>query len=167
MRAFVFVLCAVLLSGCAGYRLGPSNGLEAGSRRIQINPPVNKTFEPRLSEQLNHQLRKHVQRDGTYRLATDGDADVVVDTVITEYQRSGETFQRRDTLTVRDYRIHLIAKVVAYDRISGKSLVEREIRGRTRVRLGGDQASAERQALPLLTEDLARNITSALADGSW
>ena len=158
---------ALLLTGCAGYRLGPTNGLEAGSRTIQINPPLNKTPEPRIAEELNHQLRRQIQRDGTYRLATREDGDVVVNATVTKYNRIGETFQRRDTLTARDYRIQLVAFVTAYDRVSGKNLVHREFIGRTLVRIGSDQASAERQALPLLTEDLARIITSAIADGEW
>ena len=37
----------------------------------------------------------------------------------------------------------------------------------TLVRVGSDLTSAERQALPVLAEDLARNITSILVDGSW
>jgi hypothetical protein len=158
---------ALLLTGCAGYKLGPSNGLEAGSRTVQINPPVNQTAEPRVGEELNHQLRRQIQRDGTYHLNTHGDGDVVVTATVTRYNRIGETFQRRDTLTARDYRIQLIAFVTAYDRVSGKNLLNREFVGRILVRIGSDQASVERQALPLLTEDLARNITSALTDGEW
>jgi len=165
--AFASLTVALLLTGCAGYKLGPSNGLEAGSRTIQINPPQNKTPEPRIAEELNHQLRRQLQRDGTFRLATREDGDVVVNATITKYNRIGETFQRRDTLTARDYRIQLVAFVTAYDRVSGKNLVNREFVGRTLVRIGSDQASAERQALPLLTEDLARIITSAIADGEW
>lgn len=164
---FVQLLATLLFTGCAGYKLGPTNGLEAGSRTVQINPPVNQTLEPRIAEQLNHQLRKQIQRDGTYKLRTRGDGDVVVDATITRYHRIGETFDRRDTLTVRDYRIQLFAFVTAYDRVSGRNLVNREFVGRTFVRIGADQTSAERQAIPLLTEDLARNITSALADGEW
>jgi hypothetical protein len=164
---FLCFTAALLLTGCAGYKLGPSNGLEAGSRTVQINPPVNKTPEPRIAEELNHQLRRQIQRDGTYRLATREDGDVVVNATITKYNRIGETFLRRDTLTARDYRIQLIALVTAHDRISGKTFVNREFVGRTLVRIGSDQASAERQALPLLTEDLARIITSAIADGEW
>jgi len=168
MRHTLFALAAaVLLTGCAGYKLGPSNGLEAGSRTIQINPPVNKTPEPRVAEELNHQLRRQIQRDGTYRLSTREEGDVVVNATIVKYTRVGETFQRRDTLTARDYRIHLVALVTAYDRVTGKNLVNREFVGRTQVRIGSDQSSAERQALPVLTEDLARVITSALADGEW
>ena len=158
---------ALLLSGCAGYHLGPSNGLEAGSRTIQILPPVNKTFEPRAAEELNHQLRRQVQRDGTYRLSSREDGDVIVTTTILKYQRIGETYQPRDTLTVRDYRVQIVAMVTAYDRVSGKNLVSREFLGHTTVRIGADQSSAERQALPLLTEDLARNITAAIVDGEW
>ena len=167
MRFAPLALAALLFTGCAGYKLGPTNGLEAGSRSIQINPPVNQTLEPRVAQELNHQLRKQVQRDGTYRLETRGDGDVVVTTTITRYHRIGETFQPRDTLTIRDYRIQLFAMVTAYDRVTGKNLVNREFVGRTTVRLGSDQASAERQALPLVAEDLARNIASALADGEW
>ena len=168
MRDTLLAFAAILLlAGCAGYRVGPTSGLEAGSRSIQINPPVNQTFEPRLAEELNHQLRKQIQRDGTFHLNTRGEGDVVVTATITHYQRFGETYLQRDTLTARDYRIHLTAQVTAYDKITGKNLVQREFIGRTTVRIGGDQASAERQALPLVSEDLARNITSALVDGDW
>jgi hypothetical protein len=157
----------LLLTGCAGYTLGPSNGMEAGSRSIQINPPVNQTFEPRVADVLNQQLRKQVQRDGTFRLDTRGEGDIVISTTLTRYNRVGETFLRRDTLTARDYRIQLFAQVTAYDRVTGKNLLNREFAGRTSVRRGTDQSSAERQALPLAAEDLARVITSAIADGDW
>jgi hypothetical protein len=168
MRLPWIALSAVVwLTGCAGYQLGPTSGVEAGSRSIQFNPPSNKTMEPRLAEALNHQLRKQIQRDGTYHLNTKGEGDVTVSTTIVRYNRIGETFQSRDTLTVRDYRIQLFAHVTAYDRVSGKTIVDRDFIGHTTVRVGSDQASSERQALPLLTEDLARNITSALVDGEW
>ena len=158
---------ALFLTGCMGYKVGPTNGLAAGSRSVQIDPPVNRTFEPRLSEVLNRQLRQQIQRDGTYKLNTRQDGDVVVSITILRYQRFGETFQPTDALTVRDYTLGMTAKVTAYDRVSGKNLVDREFNGRTTIRLGSDQTAAERQALPLLTEDLARHITSALADGDW
>jgi hypothetical protein len=164
---WIVLSAALVLTGCAGYKLGPTNGLEAGARSIQFHPPLNRTMEPRLAEALNQQLRKQIQRDGTYHLNTRGDGDVTVTTTILRYNRIGETFQPRDTLTERDYRIQMFAHVTAYDRVSGKNLVDRDFIGRTTVRIGSDQASSERQALPLLTEDLARNITSALVDGEW
>ena len=41
------------------------------------------------------------------------------------------------------------------------------ITSRTTVRLGDDLASAERQALPLLSSDLAKRIVALLAEGEW
>ena len=46
-------------------------------------------------------------------------------------------------------------------------ILEKDVQGRTTLRPGLDLSSAERQAVPLLAQDLARNITSLLADGSW
>jgi len=58
-------------------------------------------------------------------------------------------------------------QVTARDAVSGKVLVDRRVTGYTLVRAGADLTSAERQALPLLAEDLARRVTALLVDGSW
>ena len=166
-RAIIFLALPLLFTGCLGYKVGPTNGMEAGSRSIQFLPPLNSTYEPRVGESLSQALRRQIQRDGTYHLNTKGDGDVLVTTTITRYDRQGLTFEARDTLAVRDYRVALFAHVNAVDRVTGKTIVNREFRGRTDVRVGSDLSSAERQALPLITEDLARNITSALCDGEW
>jgi hypothetical protein len=77
------------------------------------------------------------------------------------------SFQPRDILTPRDYRVTIWAEVNARDRSSGKTLLTRRVRGHTTVRVGQDLVSAERQAIPLAAEDLARNITALLVDGEW
>ena len=38
---------------------------------------------------------------------------------------------------------------------------------RTIIRAGSDLASAERQGVPLIAEDLARNAASLIVDGNW
>jgi hypothetical protein len=161
-------LCVlVFLAGCAGYQLGPTNGVPAGSRAVQVNLFRNDTWEPRLSEPVAISLRRWIQRDGTYRLATRGDADIVVDGIITEFNRSGISFQPADILTVRDYELSAVASFAATDRLTGQVLVQSTVIGRTTIRAGPDLASAEREAAPLIAEDLARRITSLLVDGSW
>jgi hypothetical protein len=160
-------LVAMFAAGCAGYRLGPTNGMAAGSRSIQINLFKNATWEPRLSEPLAISLRRWIQRDGTYELATDGAAAVIVDGVITEFNRSGVSFQPSDVLTVRDYEVTAYAEFTATERGTGRVLHKSKAWGRTTVRAGADLTAAERQAVPLIAEDLARNITSQLVDGGW
>jgi Lipopolysaccharide-assembly len=157
---------AILASGCAGYQLGPTAG-PAGETSVQINPFLNRTLEPRLTDAVALQLRKELQRDGAYRLASHDDGDIVVSGTITRYDRLEVSFEPNDVLTVRDYRLQLTAQIGAFDRRSGKVLLDQQVKGVTLVRVGTDLISSERQALPLLAEDLAKNVTRLLADGSW
>jgi hypothetical protein len=156
----------VLLSGCA-YHLGPTNGEVAGDKSIQVQPFLNQTLEPRLADSVTQQIRKQVQRDGTYRLATHDDGDIIVSGVVTKYSRHELSFVPTDLATVRDYRISMEARVTARDRHSGKVVLDQPVVGYTMIRVGTDIVSTERQALPLLAEDLAKHVAALLADGTW
>jgi hypothetical protein len=63
--------------------------------------------------------------------------------------------------------LQLIVKISARERATGKVLVDREVMGTTSIRVGADLASAERQAIPMLADDLARRATSLIVDGTW
>ena len=158
---------AVFLCGCAGYKLGPTNGETAGARSVEFKPFADLTLEPRLLEPVAQSLRKGLQRDGTYRLATRDPGDIVVSGTLAEYTRRPLTFQPRDLFTTRDYEVRLTAHVTAVERSSGKILFDRDVLGRTPIRSAADLNGAERQAAPLLADDLSRNILSLLVDGAW
>ena len=159
---------AILLgTGCAGYRLGPTAGFPAGARSIEVAAFKNSTPEPRLVAALNNALRQQLQQDGTYRLDTRGEGDVRVTGEITIYQRDAVGFQPGDVLTARDYSIVMTARVRATEIATGRVLLDRDVSGRTTLRIGTDLASAERQAVPLLATDLARNVTTYLTSGEW
>lgn len=167
VRERVGLLALLGLCGCAGYHLGPVNGLEAGEKSVQINPFPNHTLQPRLTDEVTLQLRKALQSDATYKLATEGDPDLILSGVITRYQRSEVTLSSNDILTVRDYRLTLTAQVTARERATGKIFFDQTVSGFTLMRVGSDLPSAERQAMPLLAEDLAKNVTALLAEGKW
>ena len=154
-------------SGCAGYKLGPVNGLAAREKSVQIIPFDNQTLEPRLADAVTSQLRQELQRDGTYQLATRNDGDIIVAGTINRYVRIEVSFSSSDILTVRDYRLELTAHVTARERSSGKVILDQSIKGTTLIRVNNDLTSSERQALPLLAGDLAKNVTALLAEGSW
>jgi len=162
----LFAVC-LALSGCAGYRIGPSNGERAGEKSVQVVPFTNQTPEPRLGDNATAALRKEIQRDATFRLASNEPGDIVVQGEITHFIRSGVSFQTTDVITARDYRLLMTAHVTARDRVTGKVLLDKTMTGDTTVRVGNDLPSAERQARPLLATDLAQQITSLLADGDW
>jgi len=165
--AFLTVCILLALNGCAGYQLGPVNGLQAGEKSIQIHPFGNHTLQPGLTDALTTQLRQEIQRDGTYKLDTHGDPDLIVNGTILQYQRVEVTLSSTDILTVKDYRLTLTAQVIARERATGKVLIDQSVNGFTLIRVGSDLTSAERQAIPLLAQDLARRVTALLAEGKW
>ena len=166
-RAAMFLAAALTASGCASYRLGPVNPAIPAGQGIEVGLFENATPQPGLTESVNASIRRELQRDGTFRLATGGDGDVLLTGNITAYRRSAVSFRPRDILSVRDFEVELVTRVLAAEKVTGKVLIDYELTGRTTVRLGGDLASAERQALPLLANDLAQKAVALLAEGEW
>ena len=120
-----------------------------------------------MPEYVAISMRKLLQQDGTFRLETSGSPDIMVSGEITHFVRYGLAYQTNDVLTPQEYTLKLIARVVAVDVNSGKTNLDREVSGLTYIAIGNDQSSAERQAIPLLADSLARNAVSLLTDGTW
>jgi hypothetical protein len=162
-----WALLGAALAGCAGYELGPTNGMAAGAKSVAIRPFVNKTHEPRLTEYLAMSLRRELQVDGTFHLQTSGSPDILLTGEITRFQRSGLSYNTNDILTPQEYVLGLDAHVVARDTGTGRVIFDRLIRGSTYLSIGNDLGSSERQAIPILTDTLARTAIAQLADGNW
>jgi Lipopolysaccharide-assembly len=170
MSPWQWLLVGVLAfggGGCAGYKLGPVNGVAARERSVQVIPFENKTLQPDLTDAVTSQLRLQLQRDGTYQLTSHDDGNIVVSGSVIRYDRQEVSFSSSDILTVRDYRLELRAQVTARDRSSGKLILDQPVMGTTLIRVTTDLTSAERQALPLLAADLAKNVTALLTEGGW
>jgi hypothetical protein len=167
LPAIFLVGAAALLAGCAGYHLGPVDGGVAREKSIEVLPFNNQTLQPRLGDAVTQALRERLQVDVTYHLATHGPGDVVVSGVITRYHRQGLSYLNKDATTTENYRVNIVAHVVVRERASGKLLLEKNVGAYALVSVGTDLASSERQASPLLAEDLARNIAGLLTDGAW
>ena len=70
MRAWKYFLpafAAVLLAGCAGYHLGPVNGVVAGANTIEVQPFSNRTLQPRLGDAVTEAVRERFGREGLKR----------------------------------------------------------------------------------------------------
>jgi hypothetical protein len=163
----LFCLMAVMLTGCAGYRLGPVNGAPAGARTIEIVPFNNQTLQPRLGDVLTQVLRQRIQKDATYQLAGGNPGDIVVSGVIRNYTHRGMGFLNRDASTPQNYRVTMTVHVIARERATGKKLLDCNVRGQTLINIGSDLASSELQGAPLVAADVADNITALLTEGAW
>ena len=167
LKLFLPALAALALAGCASYHLGPVMDDKAGDKSVEVMPFNNQTLEPRLGDALTQALRERLQIDATYHLATHGNGDIVVTGVIRQYRRIGLGYASNDAITPENYRVEVIVHVTAREHDSGKAILDRDIKGQTLVHIGSDLASAERQALPLVSAELARTITEHLTEGSW
>jgi len=166
-RRLLPAVLAVALAGCAGYRLGPSSGLPAGARSIQVQPFNNETKEPRISEYLVSSMRRRFLQDGTFTVATSGSPDILVTGKIIRFDRTELSYTTNDVLTPDSYTLTLTANIVAKDPLNGKITLDRTVQGHTYIIAGTDLASSEREAMPNLADDLARNAVSVLVDGPW
>jgi hypothetical protein len=167
LNLFLATLAAVVLTGCAGYHLGPVNGAVAGEKSVEILPFNNQTLQPRLGDAVTQALRERLQVDGTYHLASSGAADLVVSGVIGRYDREQLGYLNNDSATPQNFRVSVTAHVIIRERASGKLFLERDVKAHTLVNVGADFASSERQSAPLLAADLAQNIVELLTEGSW
>jgi hypothetical protein len=165
---FLFSIFILIFAGCAGYHLGPVNpNVRAGETTIEIVPFNNQTLEPRLGDAVTQALRERIQSDGTYRLATREPGDIVVSGVITSYSRNAVSFLSTDVTTAKNYQIEIVAHVIVRDRASGKTLLDKNVSGYTLTQTGTELFEEERQAMPLLAEDLARHVVEEITEGSW
>lgn len=158
---------AVALAGCVGYTAGPTNGAAAGAQSVRVEYFENSTLEPRLVTAVNRALKRNLQEDGTYRLSTSGQSHLVVSGELVEFKRNGVSYTPGDTLAVQDYSMELVAKIKVTDRATGEVIVEQQITGNSIVRVGNDLTSGQRQAVPLIAEQLARQATSLIVDGDF
>jgi hypothetical protein len=113
-------------------------------------------------------LRRQVQQDGTYRLNTGGEKpDLVLECTLLEYERMPVAFRQQDIITVQEYELRLTARILVTETSSGAKRFDRRVVGRTGLLVTSDQGSAERQAAPLLAEDLARKVIPMITEGTW
>lgn len=158
---------AGMLAGCAGYHLGATNNATAGAKSIAILPFNNQTMQPRLGDAVTQALRERIQTDGTYRLGTDNGSDLVLTGVIKSYERVGLNYLSVDVITPENYQVKVVVHVTERERATGKLILDKDLAGYSLVHVGADLASADRQAQPLLAEDLARNIIESITEGAW
>ena len=163
MSRSLCVALILLLAGCAGYRLGPT--LSAEYRSVAVPMFRNKTYKPQIEAQITNGIIKRFQADGTLRVDSVANADVVLSGNIIGYHRNQLRSRSAETGTPREYRINIEVKIEARERVTGKIVVAPiTVTGSADTFIGNDLQSAEEQVLPLIAEDLARQVVTLLAE---
>lgn len=158
-------LCCLLAISCAGYRLGPVG--RADYKSVAVPMFRNATLRPQLEAQITNAIIKRLQADGSLRVQSVADADIVLTGTIARYQRSTVRSLREDTGVPREYNITITATVEAREARTGRVVLQpTELTGSADTFIGHDQQSAELQVLPLIADDLARKVVRLLVE-TW
>ena len=163
--AGVLGLSSVCFYGCAGYHVGTVTAHNFQS--VSVPMFRNRTLRPQLEAQITNAITKRIQEDGTVRVESSPDADVVLDGEVTHYERNSLRFLQSETRIPREFEIVITVRVEAKDRRTGETVLKpTEIVGKTDVFIGADQQSSEFQALPLVADDIARRVVGLLVE-NW
>lgn len=164
--AFATFLLASLLSGCAGYHVGPAT--PAYLRQIHsIAVPTfrNTTLIPRVESLVTGTVIKQFQQDGTFRIANESNADATLKGEIVIVGRSPARSVRGNVLATTEFNLTLRVRYTLIGR-DGKTLTgPADAAGSTSFFVGEDVSTDERQALPLAAEELAKQLVSQLSEG--
>jgi hypothetical protein len=160
------LLFALLLSGCAGYHLGPAT--PAYLRQIHsVAVPTfrNGTLVPRVEVLVTGTVIKQFQQDGTFRIGTEDNADAILKGEIVAVGRSPARSVRGNVLATTEFNLALRVRYTLVGRDGRTIAGPSEAVGSTSFFVGEDVATDERQALPLAAEELAGRLVSQLSEG--
>ena len=160
---YVTALGCALTLGCAGYHLGPVSN--PGYKSVAVPMFKNRTLKPQLEAQVTNGVIKRLQADGTLRVESAENADIILAGEIVRYRRDPLRSVREETNKPREYRISIEARIEAHDRVSGNTVLKSTVvTGRAETFIGTDQQSAEYQLLPLIADDLAKRVVTLLVE---
>ncbi len=166
MKKLIASVACLCLNGCLGYHIGPVKPYYLHDvHTIAVPTFKNETLIPRVEALVTGTVIKQFQQDGTYRIASEGNADAVLKAEITRISRSPARSVRGNVLATTEFnlsmRVHY--RLVGRD---GQALgPPGEAVGTTSFFVGTDVVTDERQALPLATEELATRLVSQLSEG--
>jgi hypothetical protein len=164
-RAIIFLVVA-LLSGCAGYTVGPIQpSFMKGMHKLAVPIFDNKTFEPQVQTLVTDTFIKQLQQDGTYEITGLDRADAEIHGIIYTVTRVKARSVIGNVLASSQFNLQVQIRVQVFNAHSGALMGQRDVTGQTTFFVGHDLPTQERQAIPLAAEDAAVQAASYLSEG--
>lgn len=151
-------------AGCAHYQLG--TGSRLAFTTLYVAPVRNQAMVPQADAIVTASLREAFARDGRVTLVTSpAAADATLRVTLTAYRREMVAANPADTGLARKFALHLTASCSLTDNRTHRPLfAHRDLTATRDAYTDSGQLQAEYQALPLLAESLARQVTHTVLD---
>lgn len=163
---YFFPLLALLMTSCAGYKLGPIQPkFMDGVKTVAVPTFKNDTLVPHLEALAANTVIKQMQTDGTYRIAPVDDADVILQGTITEIERKSVRSLRANVLATSEFNLVVHLSYTVTRRGTGEQIDSHEVTGQTSFFVSSDIQQDEQQALPSAIQDAASRLVSEISEG--
>ena len=163
---FLAAVSCLCLSGCLGYHLGPAKPQYLSDvHTIAVPTFTNRTLHPRIEVLVTGTVIKQFQQDGTFKIASDENADAILQGEIMDVTRSPARSVRGNVLATTEFNLVMRVKYKLVGRDGQPLGAQGVATGSTSFFVGTDVTTDERQALPLATEQLATQLVSQLSEG--
>jgi hypothetical protein len=167
MKFLSSAICSVLLASCAGYRLGPVKPEPlAAVRTIAVPMMANDTLHPRAEVLATSAIASALTADGTYRLASVGSADAVLEGRVRAIRNTSIRSRRYNTLSPAELNTTIYIEWQLKDASGGgRVLATGTALGTSQLFVDDDLQTARNNAIPDAVERAGVMLVSQLANG--
>jgi hypothetical protein len=130
----------------------------------------NNTLLPRIEAQTADAVAKQFQQDGTYRLDSSDQADVIVEGTIVSVDRLPMRIFASNVLQTSEFELTLRVKYRVIDRVTGAVLMEGNAVGVTPFfseadLVNSDLVTNQNMNYPIAAQRMAEHLVSKVAEG--
>jgi len=170
MTRILLLSLSLCLAGC-GYHLG---GIKPTPMRrvttVAVPTFKNNTLLPRIEAQTADAVAKQFQQDGTYRLESPDQADVIVEGTIVSVDRLPMRIFASNVLQTSEFELTLRVKYRVVDRVTGAVLMEGNAVGVTPFfseadLVNSDLVTNQNMNYPIAAQRMAEHLVSKVAEG--
>ena len=167
--AWCLVLGAWCLAfaGCAtDYRWRSS--VPEAMRTVSVPTFRNESDVTELGAIASRQILREFQREGTFKIRSEGDAALEVQGTIKSSSVGVTGYDRRSGLRISAYDFKALVEVSVIDRRGGRVLMDNvRYTAQTTFETGQDQTTALRDASGRLMDDLSRQVVDDVLNLKW
>ena len=164
VRAAVMALVAGLVAGC-GTSYSWRSGVPEGKRTVTVPTFANETDVSELGAVATRQLLREIQREGTFRIAPEGEAALEVQGVVKRLSMGVTAYDRRSGMRYAGFTLKAEVEISVVDRARRAVVVDaKRYVASTVVTSSQDLMTSQRDASGRLMDDLAQQVVDDLLE---